>query len=88
MVVVPQILEQSMRARQVERLMLGRRIDPADLTVEALRSAVEGLLDDPVFRRNAREMKRSLPSVPPAMTACDEIEKFAPRGARGGRLTE
>jgi MGT family glycosyltransferase len=87
MVVVPQILENSLRARQIERLMLGRHIDPADLTVAALRSAVEDLLDNNVFRRNVQAMKDSLPRVPPALTACDEIEKFASRGWNGGGVT-
>jgi MGT family glycosyltransferase len=86
MIVVPQILEQSLRARQIERLVLGRHIDPADLTVAALRSAVEDVLDNPVFRRNVQAMKDSLPKVPPAVTACDEIEKFASRGTNGGGL--
>ena len=84
MVVVPQILEQSLRARQIERLMLGRHIDPADLTVAALRSAVEDALNNHVFRRNVQAMKDSLPRVPSALAACDEIEKFASRSANGG----
>jgi UDP:flavonoid glycosyltransferase YjiC (YdhE family) len=87
MIVVPQILEQSHRARQIERLMLGRHIDPADLTVATLRSAAEDLLGNPVFRRNVQAMKDSLPKVPPAVTACDEIEKFASGGTNGGGLT-
>jgi MGT family glycosyltransferase len=85
MVVVPQIPEQSLRGRQIERLMLGRHIDPADLTVGTLRSAVEDLLNNQVFRRNAQAMKDSLPRVPSALTACDEIEQFASRSANGGR---
>jgi MGT family glycosyltransferase len=87
MVVVPQILENSLRARQIERLMLGRHIDPADLTVAALRSAVEDLLDNHVFRRNVQAMKDSLPRVPPALTACDEIEKFASRDSNNSGVT-
>jgi MGT family glycosyltransferase len=87
MVVVPQIPEQSLRARQIERLRLGRHVDLADLTVATLRSAVEDLLDNHVFRRNVQAMKDSLPRVPPAMTACDEIEKFASRNSNGGGLT-
>jgi MGT family glycosyltransferase len=87
MIVVPQILEQSLRARQVERLMLGKHIDPADLTVATLRSAVEDLLGNPVFRSNVQAMKDSLPKAPPAVTACDEIEKFASGGSNSGQLT-
>jgi MGT family glycosyltransferase len=87
MVVVPQIPEQSFRARQIERLMLGRHIDPAVLTAGALRSAVEDLLDNHVFRHNVQAMKDSLPKVPSALTACDEIEKYASRGANTGGLT-
>jgi MGT family glycosyltransferase len=86
MIVVPQILEQSLRARQIERLMLGISIDPADLTVAALRSAVECMLENHVFRRNVQALKDSLPRVPPALTACDEIEKFASGEANAGGL--
>jgi len=82
MVVVPQIPEQSLRARQIERLMLGRHIDPADLTVDSLRSAVEDLLDNHRFRRNVQAMKDSLPRIPSALTACDEIEKFTSRSSK------
>jgi MGT family glycosyltransferase len=87
MVVVPQILEQSLRARHIERLMLGRHINPVDLTVAVLRSAVEDLLNNHVFRRNVQAMKDSLPRVSSALTACDEIEKFASMGSYGGELT-
>lgn len=87
MVVVPQILEQSLRARQIERLMLGRHIDLADLSIDTLRSVVEDMLDNHVFRCNVQAMKDSLPRVPSALTACDEIEKFASRGSNGSELT-
>lgn len=82
MVAVPQIPEQALRARQLERLMLGRHIAPADLTPERLCSVLAEILENPVFRQNVRALKDSLPKVSPAMTACDQIEEFALRNER------
>ena len=77
MVVVPQIPEQLLRAQQIQRLMLGKYIDPADLTVDVLRGAVAEVLENPLFRQNVRALKKSLPKIPAAVTACNQIEEFA-----------
>lgn len=77
MVVVPQIPEQLLRAQQIQRLMLGKHIDPADLTVDVLRSAVAEVLENPLFRHNVQALKESLPKIPAAITACNQIEEFA-----------
>jgi MGT family glycosyltransferase len=77
MVVVPQIPEQLLRAKQIQRLMLGKYIDPTDLTVDVLRSAVAEVLENPLFRQNVQALKESLPKVPAAITACNQIEEFA-----------
>jgi MGT family glycosyltransferase len=76
MVVVPQIPEQLCRAQQIQRLMLGRYINPDELTVTGLRSAVADVLVDHVFRQNVQALKDDLPKVPAAVTACDQIEEF------------
>jgi len=77
MVVVPQIPEQLLRAQQIQRLMLGKHIDPADLTVDVLRDAVAEVLENPLFRQNVQALKQSLPKIPTAITACNQIEEFA-----------
>jgi MGT family glycosyltransferase len=77
MVVVPQIPEQLLRAQQIQRLMLGKYIDPADLTVDVLRGAVAEVLENPLFRHNVQALKESLPKIPAAITACNQIEEFA-----------
>jgi MGT family glycosyltransferase len=77
MVVVPQIPEQLLRAQQIQRLMLGKHIDPADLTVDVLRDAVAEVLENPLFRQNVQVLKQSLPKIPTAITACNQIEEFA-----------
>src|SRR6185369_1590772 len=83
MVVVPQIPEQLLRAQQIQRLILGKYIEPGELTVARLRSTLAEVLDSPMFRSNVRALKNILPKVPPAITACDQIEEFA--FARGKR---
>jgi len=77
MVVVPQIPEQLLRAQQIQRLMLGKHIDPANLTVDVLRDAVAEVLENPLFRQNVQVLKQSLPKIPTAITACNQIEEFA-----------
>jgi MGT family glycosyltransferase len=77
MVVVPQISEQLLRAQQIQRLMLGKYIDPTDLTVELLRCTVAEVLENPLFRNNVQAFKDSLPKIPSAITACNQIEEFA-----------
>jgi UDP:flavonoid glycosyltransferase YjiC (YdhE family) len=57
--------------------MLGKYIDPTDLTVDVLRSAVAEVLENPLFRQNVQALKESLPKVPAAITACNQIEEFA-----------
>lgn len=77
MVVVPQIPEQLLRAQQIQGLMLGRYIDPGDVTVDRLRCTVAEVLENPLFRHNVQALKESLPKIPAAITACDQIEEFA-----------
>jgi MGT family glycosyltransferase len=77
MVVVPQIPEQLLRAQQIQGLMLGKYIDPTDLTVELLRCTLAEVLENPLFRNNVRTFKDSFPKIPSAVTACNEIEEFA-----------
>jgi len=77
MVVVPQIPEQLLRAQQVQGLMLGKYIDPVDLTADLLRSTLVEVLENPLYRNNVQAFKDSLPKIPAAITACNQIEEFA-----------
>lgn len=77
MVVVPQIPEQMLRAQQIQRRMLGRYLDPGDVTVDRLRCTVAEVLENPLFRHNVQALKASLPKIPAAITACSQIEEFA-----------
>jgi MGT family glycosyltransferase len=86
MVVVPQIPEQLSRSREVERLRVGRYIEPADLTVPLLRSVVTEVLVNLEYRHRVQALKRSLPEIPSAIAACNEIEEFA--WNRGKRLVD
>lgn len=82
MIVVPQIPEQLSRAQQVQRLMLGRYIDPADLTAALLSSIVAEVFDNVVFRQNVQTLKQSMPHIPAAIAACNQIEEFAMSGGK------
>jgi MGT family glycosyltransferase len=82
MVVVPQIPEQLLRAQQIHELMLGKHIDPADLTADLLRHTVAEVLENPVFRNNVQALKDSLPTIPSAITACNQIEEFAMKNGK------
>jgi MGT family glycosyltransferase len=74
MIVIPQIPEQVVFARQIERLALGKCIVPQDLSVPLLQSTALDVLDNDVYRRNVQALKDTWPATPPAVTAADEIE--------------
>lgn len=82
MVVVPQIPEQLLRAQQIQKLMLGKYISPAKLTVDVLHGAVAEVLENPLFKQNVQALKESLPKIPAAITACNQIEEFALKNGR------
>ncbi len=82
MVVVPQIPEQLSRAQEVQRLGLGKYIGPADLTAALLSSTVAEVLDDLAFRHNVQSLKQSMPEIPAAIAACNQIEEFAMSGGK------
>lgn len=81
MVVVPQIPEQLLHARQIEGMMLGRHVNPSDLTAALLYSTVTEVLQDHRYRNNVQALRGSLPLVAPAITACKLIEEFASKGS-------
>ncbi len=76
MIVIPQIPEQLVFARRIERLMLGKCIVPEDLSVPLLRSTAMEVLDNDVFTRNVQALKDTWPKIPPAVTAADYIEEM------------
>jgi len=76
MIAIPQTPEQLFYAREIEGLMLGKCIERQDLTVPVLMSAVLELLNNERFRRNVQEFKKTLPSVPAALSACHRIEQL------------
>jgi len=38
---------------------------------------VAEVLENPLFRQNVQALKESLPKIPAAITACNQIEEFA-----------
>jgi MGT family glycosyltransferase len=82
MIVVPQIPEQLVFARQIEHLALGTCILPQDLSVPRLQAMALHVLDSDVFRRNLQALKDTWPRIPPAVTAADDIEAMVAQAGK------
>jgi MGT family glycosyltransferase len=73
LVLVPQMFEQAMNAHQVVVNGAGICLDPAALTPERLRQAVDAAMIDPSFRQNAERVGATLRAAGGAPRAADEI---------------
>lgn len=76
LVAVPQMPEQEANARRVEDLGLGRRLDPAELSAELLRTAVTEVHHDERIRANLKQMRAAFDSAGGASAAVDAIEEY------------
>lgn len=74
LVVVPQTPEQDAVARRVAELGLGRRLPPAEVTADALRTAVLEVMTDEATRQRVRDMQRHAREAGGAPRAVDTIE--------------
>ncbi|WP_327342773.1 macrolide family glycosyltransferase [Streptomyces europaeiscabiei] len=74
LVMLPQMPEQEANARRVEDLRLGRRLVPAEVTVEVLRKTVAEVDRDPGLRTNLAQMKRLIRNCGGAVLGADVIE--------------
>ncbi|WP_220214351.1 macrolide family glycosyltransferase [Streptomyces shenzhenensis] len=79
LVTVEQMTEQELNARRVAELGLGRRLDPADLTPDLLRTAVTEVGADEEIRANLADMSKALREAGGAVAAADAIEAFVAR---------
>lgn len=77
MVAVPQMGEQRAVAERIAELVLGVRLDPAELTAAALREAVLGVAGDERVRTGLERMSRQVAAAGGAVTAVDRIEEYA-----------
>jgi MGT family glycosyltransferase len=84
-VTVPQTVEQESNAARVEQLSLGVRLDPAGLTPQALRAAVDRAATDPDIAAGVAAMRRDIAEAGGAVRAAEVVEALpAARRERGG----
>ncbi|WP_328476093.1 hypothetical protein OHA21_21015 [Actinoplanes sp. NBC_00393] len=75
MLVVPQGADQPLVASRVAALGAGLALDPADVSVDAVRARAQRLLDEPVFRAAAAGLRQAQRQAGGARRAADELER-------------
>jgi MGT family glycosyltransferase len=87
LVVVPTTWDKPDNARRVVEAGAGIRLSPKKCTGDALRDAVQTVLTDPSYARNARQIGALLRKAPGAPRAAELIEELAgtPTAADGSR---
>jgi len=83
LVVVPTGWDKPVNARRVVAAGVGVRLSPRRCTPERLRAAVEQVLADPRYRRNARRAADLLAAAPGPAGAAELIESVATRTITG-----
>ncbi|WP_344245317.1 macrolide family glycosyltransferase [Actinocorallia libanotica] len=78
MIAVPQAVDQFMNADRLVELGVARRIDTADATAEALRTALLELTSDPAVARRAAELRARTRTEGGATRAAEVIESQLP----------
>ena len=84
LVVVPQMGEQEIVARQVEGLGAGLYLAKEDVTAERLRQAVHRVLGDDRFRQQAASVRESFDAAGGAARGADAILAFTSPRVTGG----
>ncbi len=80
MIAIPQMEEQAITARQIEKLGLGRAfLDKNAITAEALRGAVTALLTDPSYKETAREFSADMRSLGGAAASAAAVIDYLKR---------
>jgi UDP:flavonoid glycosyltransferase YjiC (YdhE family) len=75
--VVPAVADQFLHAERVAALELGRRVLQGDATADAIASAVDDLLADPKYRRNAKALSVAAEEPPAPSTVVSQIAALA-----------
>jgi MGT family glycosyltransferase len=86
MVIIPQMPEQMITARRLVDLGLAIVLDKERLTPEALRNAVQTLLNDPGLRTRMRQAQEEVQASGGAKRAADAILQFVSRKRPSGEL--
>ena len=77
MIAIPQMDEQAITAGQIEKTGLGLAFpDKSAITSQALREAIEKLLNDPSYRNTAKEFSEDMKSLGGATASADAIIRF------------
>ncbi len=77
MIAIPQMDEQAITARQIEKNGLGVAFcDKSQITSESLKAAIVKLLEDPSYRNTAKEFGDDMRSLGGAKATADAIMKF------------
>ena len=77
MIAIPQMDEQAITAGQIEKNGLGLAFpDKKAITSEALRAAILRLLEEPSFRKTARDFSEDMRSLGGAQATADAIVRF------------
>ena len=86
-VTVPQTVEQESNAVRIEQLGLGVRLDPAALTPQALRAAVDRAATDPGIAAGVAAMRRDIADAGGAARAADVVEALPAARREWGAAT-
>ncbi len=77
MIAIPQMDEQAITARQIEKNGLGIAfLDKKAVTAESLRAAIVRLLEDPGYRSKAKEFSEDMRALGGAQASADAIIRF------------
>jgi MGT family glycosyltransferase len=77
MIAIPQMDEQALTAGLIEKNGLGIAfLDKNNITGDSLKAAIEKLLNDPVYRRNAQEFSEDMKTLGGAKASADAIMNF------------
>jgi L-noviosyl transferase len=76
-VVLPQMGDQFCNADQLVRRRAARKVDLADRSVTTVREAVEDLLEEGTYRRNAHEVQAEIAAMPRPVDVVVDVERIA-----------
>lgn len=77
MIAIPQMDEQAITARQIERQGLGIAfLDKSVISAESLRGAIRMLLEEPSYRETAKEFSDDMRSLGGATASADAVIRF------------
>ncbi len=80
MIAIPQMDEQAITARQIERTGLGVAfLDKASITAESLRGAIRMLLEDPSFHETAKDFSDDMRSLGGAEASAEAVIRYLER---------